>query len=292
MFARDTSLARGWLGECEGRVICLDHLFDSEDIRAIPGAVADAIVHRANCDTACYLVPGAANVGDLTVQQLAKVADVEVIAGVVGAPSAVGSIRIVDALALAIAEAAYPFDAGLESLDAFVSTVITNFRGSRVVQLASQRIERQLGNKPDARHGDTLTFMPESEPGARASLAGFEQIMATLRAPGGCPWDQEQTIATLLPQLTEELDEFSEAVAGGDHGEQAEELGDVLLHIVMIAQIAREAGQFTMADVLNAVSGKMVRRHPHVFGDREIENVEDLHAMWDEIKQQEKAASG
>ncbi len=110
-----------------------------------------------------------------------------------------------------------------------------------------------------------------------------------MRSPDGCPWDREQTVDSLLPQLIEELDEFREACSSGTAAEQAEELGDVLLHIVMIAQIAREAAKYTSSDVLSSISAKMVRRHPHVFGDVQIDTFEELYSMWDQIKSQEKA---
>src|SRR5271168_2216462 len=92
-------------------------------------------------------------------------------------------------------------------------------------------------------------------------------LMARLRAPDGCPWDREQTPATLKPQLLEECYEVLDAVDGGSPGHLSEELGDLLLHIVFQAQIAREAGDFTFADVANGIAEKLVRRHPHVFGD-------------------------
>src|SRR4051812_29893872 len=93
------------------------------------------------------------------------------------------------------------------------------------------------------------------------------QIVAQLRAPGGCPWDREQTNESILPQLIEEAYELVGAVRANDTENFREELGDLLLHIVMHSEISREAGRFDIADVLKDISDKLVRRHPHVFGD-------------------------
>src|SRR5438105_3166575 len=93
------------------------------------------------------------------------------------------------------------------------------------------------------------------------------QIVARLRAPGGCPWDRDQTNESILPQLIEEAYELVEAVRSKDLENFREELGDLLLHIVMQAEIARAAGQFGMDRVLKEVSEKLIRRHPHVFGE-------------------------
>ena len=92
-------------------------------------------------------------------------------------------------------------------------------------------------------------------------------LMARLRAPDGCPWDREQTPATLKPQMLEECYEVLEAIDSGSAEHLTEELGDLLLHVVFQAQIAREAGDFTFADVANGIADKLVRRHPHVFGE-------------------------
>ncbi len=90
-------------------------------------------------------------------------------------------------------------------------------------------------------------------------------LMARLRAPDGCPWDREQTPASLKPQMLEECYEVLEAIDTGSRADMLEELGDLLLHIAFQAQIAREAGDFTFADVADALAEKLVRRHPHVF---------------------------
>lgn len=121
----------------------------------------------------------------------------------------------------------------------------------------------------------------------------FEEIIATLRAPGGCPWDQEQTHASLKPACIEEA---AEVICGiniyeetGNADNLKEELGDLLLQVVMHAQIAEEEGLFTMDDVIAGISEKMVRRHPHVFGEATVSDSGEVLTRWEEIKQQEKA---
>lgn len=117
----------------------------------------------------------------------------------------------------------------------------------------------------------------------------FLDIIAQLRAPGGCPWDQKQTHESLKECLLEESQEVLDAIDNKDDDNLCEELGDVLLQVVMHAQIAAEEGRFTMDDVVQGVSEKMVRRHPHVFGDIKVDSVEEGLDLWNAIKAQEKA---
>ncbi len=123
----------------------------------------------------------------------------------------------------------------------------------------------------------------------------FEAIIARLRAPNGCPWDREQTHASLKKGCIEEA---AEVICGinildqtGDPENLKEELGDLLLQIVMHAQIAKEEGLFTMDDVIQTVMDKMIRRHPHVFGTVEVADSEEVLTNWAEIKKQEKAGT-
>lgn len=127
----------------------------------------------------------------------------------------------------------------------------------------------------------------------RYSYEDFLEIIRTLRSENGCPWDREQTHMSLRPCLMEEA---AEVLAGiriyeqtGNFENLREELGDVLLQVVMHAQIAREEGLFGMEDVVDEVAKKMIRRHPHVFGDRYVENSAQVLQNWEEIKKSEKA---
>ena len=116
-------------------------------------------------------------------------------------------------------------------------------------------------------------------------------IVARLRAPGGCPWDREQTHESLLPQLIEETYELAGAVRAKDLSNFREELGDLLLHIVMQAEIAREAGSFDMNSVTEAISEKLIRRHPHVFGQSDARDTGAVLKQWEAIKREEKGDS-
>jgi tetrapyrrole methylase family protein/MazG family protein len=118
------------------------------------------------------------------------------------------------------------------------------------------------------------------------------EIMARLRAEGGCPWDRKQTRDSLKPYLIEEAYEVLDTIDANDDHKLKEELGDVLLQILFHAQIGRELNHFTIEDVLQTLAEKLVRRHPHVFGDTRLEDAEEVVHRWEEIKRQEKAESG
>jgi MazG family protein len=115
-------------------------------------------------------------------------------------------------------------------------------------------------------------------------------IVAKLRAPGGCPWDREQTHESLLPALIEEAYEVAEAARAKDDAHFREELGDLLLLIVMHAEIAREAGRFDIEEILGELSEKLVRRHPHVFGTSDARDAGAVLKQWEAIKREEKKA--
>ncbi len=115
------------------------------------------------------------------------------------------------------------------------------------------------------------------------------EIMAALRTPGtGCPWDLEQNFSTIAPYTIEEAYEVADAIARDDHTELCEELGDLLLQVAFHARMAEEADKFDFGDVVTAITKKMIRRHPHVFGDDEIHDAGMSKARWEAIKAEEK----
>ena len=118
------------------------------------------------------------------------------------------------------------------------------------------------------------------------------RIMALLRAPGGCPWDRKQTFDSIKSYLLEETYEVLGAIDKRDWNNLTEELGDLLLQPVFLAEMAAEQQLFTITDCLQAINEKLVRRHPHVFGDGVADTADDVKQRWDEIKQQEKAERG
>lgn len=125
--------------------------------------------------------------------------------------------------------------------------------------------------------------------GAAKKFEKLLEIMRTLRAPGGCPWDREQTLQTLRPYLIEETYEVLDALERGNWDDLAEELGDLQLQIVFQARIAADAGLFDIRDVLDHINAKLIRRHPHVFGKEAIDSASGVVARWEEIKAREKA---
>jgi tetrapyrrole methylase family protein/MazG family protein len=125
-----------------------------------------------------------------------------------------------------------------------------------------------------------------------ASPHGMAAISARLRAPGGCPWDQKQTHASLTPFLLEEAYEAVDAIDRGAPADLAEELGDLFLQVVLHAQLAAEEGAFDLTDVYRTLGAKIVRRHPHVFGDLEVSGAEEVLRNWEGIKAAERTDAG
>lgn len=132
----------------------------------------------------------------------------------------------------------------------------------------------------------------ESKLSAGDAFARLVEIMARLRAPGGCPWDREQSFDTIKPYLLEETYEVIDAIDARDWDGLAEELGDLLLQPVFFAQMASEEGKFDIADSLEAINSKLIRRHPHVFGEGSARTADDVKRRWDEIKSEEKPKPG
>jgi tetrapyrrole methylase family protein/MazG family protein len=123
---------------------------------------------------------------------------------------------------------------------------------------------------------------------AAEKFAELVDIMARLRGEDGCPWDREQTSESIKPYLVEETYEVLEAIDEQDPAKLKEELGDLMLQIVFHAQMAEEAGAFTVRDVLAAINDKLVRRHPHVFGDVKADTAQEVLFNWEQIKQTER----
>ncbi|KGQ66481.1 nucleoside triphosphate pyrophosphohydrolase [Gallibacterium anatis] len=120
-------------------------------------------------------------------------------------------------------------------------------------------------------------------------LEKFAEIIAKLRDPnGGCPWDLEQTYQTMPPHILEEAYEVVEAINQDDRKELKEELGDLLMQVIFLSQLAQEEGAFTLDDVIDGITDKIIRRHPHVFGEIKAENSDEVLKNWENIKQQER----
>ena len=142
---------------------------------------------------------------------------------------------------------------------------------------------RTIGEK----RGGAKGLLP---PGTAEWFEKLAAVQARLRAPGGCPWDREQTHQSLRTYLIEEAYEVLDAMESGDDAKFADELGDLLLQVLFHADIAREAGRFDVVDVMRAIHDKMIRRHPHVFGDVAVKNSAEVLRNWDRIKAEERKA--
>ena len=129
-------------------------------------------------------------------------------------------------------------------------------------------------------------LVPSSELGER--LLDLVRVMARLRGPGGCPWDLEQTHSSLAHHLLEETHEVLDAIDRGDRERLREELGDVLLQVVFHAQMAADDGAWDLDDVARGIVEKLIRRHPHVFGEVEVSGADEVLVNWERIKAEEK----
>ncbi|HUB79136.1 MAG TPA: nucleoside triphosphate pyrophosphohydrolase [Bryobacteraceae bacterium] len=132
----------------------------------------------------------------------------------------------------------------------------------------------------------------EKDSSAGAKFQKLVELMARLRAPGGCPWDREQTFDSIKPYTLEETYEVLDAIDRREWGELAEELGDFVLQAVFYAQMASEEKLFRIEDALDAINSKLVRRHPHVFGEQTAETAGDVKRIWGQIKAEEKKDKG
>jgi tetrapyrrole methylase family protein/MazG family protein len=145
-----------------------------------------------------------------------------------------------------------------------------------------------LDRLPDVDHRTAVYVPPLSDVDNVRTFSGIMQLTRRLRGPGGCPWDREQTHASLKPHLLEEAYEVLDALDVGDPEIIAEELGDLLYQITIHSQVAAEAGEFTIEDVIQNIVTKMVGRHPHVFGDLHLESAQDVRHAWEAFKQRQK----
>ena len=147
-----------------------------------------------------------------------------------------------------------------------------------------------VDNSHDHYSQATCLYLPAMSDGT--SFESFQEIVAHLRAPNGCPWDREQTHASLRKHMLEESYEAIAAIDSGDFSAMREEFGDLLLQIMLNSQIASEEGEFTINDVLKGVYDKIIRRHPHVFGEVKVNGVDGVLANWEKLKEGERKGEG
>jgi uncharacterized protein YabN with tetrapyrrole methylase and pyrophosphatase domain len=279
------------------RDVILSHTYDDcfeTSLASVLDDVQADLSRRASESDIVYLVPGAGTPGDATVRALDPALISARTSGIPDRPGFdFGLFLTVDALELALAEDQSPFDRGLVGIDPGIALVVTNWYGATVTELAGERLGRLycMDRLPEPTADLELLIPPVESLTAAASVSELEHIVARLRRPDGCPWDRKQTRESLLPQFVAELDELAQAIHLKDTRNQAEELGDVLFHIVAQCQVAAEAGDFSLDDVLRGITAKLVRRHPHVFGDVVAESYDDVLTTWQRVKDEEKVAA-
>jgi len=268
-----------------------------------------------------YAVPGHPLVGEATVQRILEKArirgiEVRIVAGLSFVEpvltalglDALDGLQIVDALDLAVRHHP-PLNPDLPALvgqlygrdvaSAVKLTLMNGYPAEHPVTLVrgagtDEEWTRtlplyELDRVDDVDHLTTLYLPPLP---VVSGMESFQDTIARLRAPGGCPWDRKQTHRSLRPNLLEETYEVLTAIDRDDMPALCEELGDLLLQIALHAQIAVEEGEFSLADVVAGIDAKIKRRHPHVFGDVRVNGVADVMHNWEEIKREERAERG
>ena len=296
----------------------LDELYETaRDFDAVYDAIATRVIEAANDGDVAFAVPGHPLVGEESVRRiLARARDHGVSVRIVGSESFVEA---------ALAALRAPVGEGLLVLDALaldhaeprvdLPTLVYQVYDAQVasdVKLALMRaypddwpvrVVRQAGvagreevletplhrlDRVDADHLTAVYVPPLPESRRKPTFADLVAVMARLRAEGGCPWDREQDHRSLRRYLIEECYEAVDAIDADDMDSLAEELGDVLLQVVFHAQIEHENGCFDIDDVVSHIVRKLVRRHPHVFGEVTVENSAEVLDNWEQIKRQEK----
>jgi len=164
--------------------------------------------------------------------------------------------------------------------------LLTTYPKEHVVYIVKEGKRQEVKLNEVGNSGDFSLYVPTL--GEGTSFESFAEIVAHLRAPNGCPWDREQTHETLRKHLLEESYEAISAIDSGDFADMREEFGDLLLQVVLQSQIANEEEQFNINQVVQGIYSKIVRRHPHVFGDLKLEDVDGVLVNWEKLKEKER----
>jgi tetrapyrrole methylase family protein / MazG family protein len=281
-----------------------DDLYRHATFEEVYDAIADRVVEATQRGKTIYAVPGSALVGELAVARLRGRVDVVLLAGE----------SFIDAVLAAVGYD--PLDRGLRVLNGHGlpyplvvdgPTIVAHLDLPVVLADVGSRLSRVVAEGTvatmviDAGGPDEVVVrapideVDSSLAGLRTSMfidptpggmVGAIQVMARLREE--CPWDRKQTHESLVKNLIEETYELVEAIGSGSEGQLEDELGDVLLQVLFHSNIARQAGAFDIEDVAEVLRQKLVRRHPHVFGDVEVEDAEEVKANWEQIKETER----
>ncbi len=313
-------------------VACDDIYESCNSFDAVYAEIAERIVSLANHGDLLYLTPGHPFYGERVTPLIMNLAgdrghSFSILTAVSAFDTIATALQIdpmnaepqsIDATTLALALDQEPFSAGIVDLSPTRPILVTQLFNREMASatkltlsrifpethevivirsagLSEQTTDRIPLHRLDHVGADHLTsvWIPALDPLASTqTFSSLLRIAAQLRAPGGCPWDREQTAESLLPSLLEEAYEVVDAIQSGDAEHASEELGDLLLHVVMQSQIAEEAGLFGINDVAEQITTKLIRRHPHVFGDVSAENSDDVLGVWQRVKAAERADGG
>ncbi|MET3683755.1 tetrapyrrole methylase family protein/MazG family protein [Alkalibacillus flavidus] len=291
-----------------------DHIYESnDDFETVYDTIAHDLISRAQNDTIIYTVPGHPMVAEQTVRLLLQAESDSLEVTIDGGQS------FIDPLLSAVQ--VDPID-GFQLLDGtaldrdtieyehhlFISQVFDSFTASDVKLTLMEDLPHdypitivhaagsdeawqqtvplhELDHDFPVSNLITLYVPAQSRDQLHHTFKALREVIARLRGPGGCPWDQKQTHESLRPYLIEEAYEVIEAIDQEDDDHVAEELGDVLLQVMLHSQIGEDNGFFTVDDVIRHITDKMIERHPHVFGDDEVDSADAVKQNWDEIKQ-------
>lgn len=299
-----------------------DKVYEKHDaFQPVYAEIANALIEAAAVEDIMYAVPGHPLVAEQTVQLLIAAADEGKIKLVIeGGQSFIDPIfgalkidpiegfQLLDGTGFSmhdinmrqhilIAQVYDTFSASevkltlMEKYDDEYPVTVVTAAGSAQEQIVTVPLY-ELDQSVEVNNLTTVYVPPvKSQEEALKDWTTFRQIIATLRGPNGCPWDQKQTHESLKKYLLEEAHEYLAAIDAEDDFAMIEELGDVLLQVFLHAQIGEDEGYFTLEDVLASISEKMIRRHPHVFGDVAVEDADDVVANWEAIKAEEKGTS-
>ena len=288
-----------------------------DDFDAIYQAIAEDVLQQAQTEAVVFAVPGSPMVAEKTVglirtgalaagiplTVLPGMSFFELLCNRLGIDPQQG-LTLVDAME--VSSLPPDLSTGLVVTQVFSRFVASELKLSLMERLADEApvtVARHLGlpdeslasiplfeldHQTDFDHLTSVYVPPVQVQAERFELDPLVKVMARLRSPDGCPWDNEQTHATLRRYIIEEVYEVLEAIDEQDPVHLCEELGDLLLQIVFHARMAEEAGDFSMQDVVDTVTEKLIRRHPHVFGDISVQDAAEVIVNWDAIKRREK----
>ena len=301
-----------------------DDVYDGIADRVIRSAVVGDVVfavpgHPAYGERTVRMVRERAEAAGIAVSVLNGVAAPDAMALATGVDPMADGLQFLDGVALAAIVDATPFSTGQVTIDPFRPCLVSQVYDARVaasVKLAlmgwfaddhpltvvraagvpgEEQVETTLLHALDRIRIDHLTSVyipPIGFPEAGRHWPVLTRIVARLRDEGGCPWDRDQTIASLRPAVLAEAYEVVDAIDAGDLDNLREELGDLLLVICMQAQVADESGEFDIGDVLASITAKLIRRHPHVFGDRFADSAAGALQTWQSVKRDERLRAG